>query len=298
MLHHRGRVFGVVAAIIAIAAPAVAEADSVTPVEKKVTSSAYGQIGVKEESTNKTPLGTPYGRIGAAWCADFIKWVLSTASIAPGDSGRALTKDNWYVAKAWAYYGSKNGGYGRWGTTHNAMPGDLVIDRYDGTASTGGHISMVLRRVDSAHPDKVWTVGGNEDDAVRLTQKDLDNSSRYLVTLKEFRDRSSVLYREYNTQLTNVGSVTVHRDAAANGPATLQITKVAYGANVYTGSSLNTNWLLQSGTRTWSGTTDLNTETVGTLSAVNAYNENLFSSLTVAPIAIDPAKSSTYTSDI
>lgn len=160
-----------------------------TPLEVWSTAIAYGQLGAAETSTNYVP-NKPYGEIGGPWCANFITWVLRSSNIDPAGSGRGSFNTN--VARAWSIYGPKGGGYGRMGTAHDAMPGDLLIKYYNGTDHAGGHISMVIGNA-SADGRWVWTVGGNEGDAVRLQRKDLNADSHYLVTLSEFRHPVSIL---------------------------------------------------------------------------------------------------------
>lgn len=164
-----------------------------TMTESKIVFNAASQIGVRESGTNYVA-GKPYGQIGAAWCGDFVRWVLQASGIDITANGRGALGSSYAVARAWAYYGANGGGYGRWGWMRDAMPGDLLIDNYNGTPSTGGHISIVIDSNINGQSNLVRTVGGNESDSVRDQIKDLNTNGRYLVTLRELRAQSVPMF--------------------------------------------------------------------------------------------------------
>lgn len=151
----------------------------------RIVAIASAEVGTVEDPPGSNHVvGKPYGTTGGAWCANFATWVLHSAGIDPAGRGRGAFNTN--IARAWSVYGPVNG-YGRMATRHDARVGDLLVDYYDGTPTIGGHVSIVVRVGVDGRGDLVETVGGNESDGVRLTVKDLDDRTRYLVTLAELR---------------------------------------------------------------------------------------------------------------
>lgn len=161
--------------------------------ESLIIFNAQSQVGTHETSENFVA-GKPYAQASMAWCADFVRWVLQDSGIDIDASGRDALSTDYPVARAWAYYGAAGGGYGRWGSAADAQPGDLLIDRYNGTPTTGGHISIVVEVNVNGNPLLVRTIGGNEDnpnggsDGVISQIKDLSTDGRYLVTLAELNN--------------------------------------------------------------------------------------------------------------
>jgi|GEM_PF-4988615 len=166
----------------------------VPSLESIVILKAASQVGALETRDNFVD-GKPFAQDEVAWCADFVRWVLEDSGIDIDSHGRDALASTYAVARAWAYHGTSGGGYGRWGTAADAEPGDLLIDRYNGTPSTGGHISIIIETNVNGNPNLVRTIGGNEEDptgnspdGVRDQIKDLTQSDRYLVTLAEFNN--------------------------------------------------------------------------------------------------------------
>lgn len=190
-----GLVFHAQAATTADAAPAQ------TLLESKIVFNAASQVGVVG--------GAKYGP-GGAWCGDFVTWVLFLSGVAYGANGRGALNPR--VARSWAVHGANGGGYGRWGGAGDAMPGDLLIDRYNGTATTGGHISIVVESQVGGNRNVVRTVGGNESNSVRSQIKTLNTDSRYLVTLAELRTQTS--------PLTGGGALVTRRSWSGYGAVT------------------------------------------------------------------------------
>lgn len=215
-----------------------AHAVSVTALEKGIINTAQGERieGVYEPNgDNKLwPAGQPYD-IGAPWCGSFLNWVMKQNGITvSGGGGRQTFNVN--VARAWGYYGAGGGGYGRWATAKNAMPGDVLVHRYDGTATTGGHVSVVI--ANGATTDEVWTVGGNEGDRVQIRKLSLTGVDRgYLVTLSEFRSRVSNIWSEATGAPQDVGDLTVKRWPNGTTPS-VQVTKIVYKGTTYSGTTL------------------------------------------------------------
>ena len=168
------------------------ENNFVTPIKGQpafaslIVANATSQIGTHETSDNFVA-GKPYGQMHVAWCGDFASWVMESSGIPVEGSGRGSLSSNRNIAKAWARYGDAGGGYGRWGSSADAQVGDLLIDRYDGSASTGGHISIVVETNIDGDPNRVRAIGGNESDQVKESVKTLTSDNRYLVTLAELK---------------------------------------------------------------------------------------------------------------
>lgn len=160
-----------------------------TMTESKIAFNASSQVGVRETSTNFVA-GKPYAQERVEWCGDFVRWVMQASGINLGANGRTGLATSYRVARAWAYYGPGGGGYGRWGTARDAMPGDILVDNYNGTASTGGHVSIVVETGLYGQPNLVRTVGGNESDSVKSEAKDTNVGGRYLITLAELRQQT------------------------------------------------------------------------------------------------------------
>ena len=157
-----------------------------TMTESKIVFSAMSQVGARETS-NDFVAGKPYAQFRAAWCGDFVRWVLQASGIDITANGRGGLRNSYRTARAWAYYGAAGGGYGRWGSARDAMPGDLLIDSYNGKATSGGHISIVVESGINGDSALVRTVGGNESNSVRNQIKNLTTDGRYLVTLRELK---------------------------------------------------------------------------------------------------------------
>jgi hypothetical protein len=196
-----------------------------TSLEAGIVLTAYSQVGVRETSTNFVR-GKQYAQFHDEWCADFVRWVMGKNGISPTDSGRTRMANTYRVARAWAYNGAIGGGWVRSGKTNDAMPGDLLIDHYNGTPTAGGHISIVVETNIGGHRNLVKTVGGNESNAVRLSEKDLNDNGRYLVTLAELRVQKQVM--------ANGAVVAFERFQSPFGAA-LQIKAIAYEGKLYTG---------------------------------------------------------------
>lgn len=161
--------------------------------EMLIIQNAQSQVGALETSDNFVA-GKPYAQQSLAWCADFVRWVMEESGIDIDASGRDALGSSYAVARAWAVHGAEGGGYGRWGSSGDAQPGDLLIDRYDGTDDPGGHISIVIEINVNGNPFLVRTIGGNEDnprggnDGVIEQVKNLNEEERYLVTLSELNN--------------------------------------------------------------------------------------------------------------
>lgn len=189
--------------LFVFAAPAHATPAQTLP-ELKIIFGAAGEVGTHETSPNFVN-GKPYAQFHKEWCGDFVRWVVENAGITVSDHGRGAM--NPLVARAWGYYGANGGGYGRIGKMHDARPGDILIDSYDNTPATGGHVSIVIETNIGGESNQVMAVGGNETgNKVNLSKKNLDTDSRYLVTLAELNHQTAfltsggaVLYDRYTT---------------------------------------------------------------------------------------------------
>ncbi len=157
------------------------------PLAQAIIDRATSQIGASETSENFVP-GKPYAQEGLEWCGDFVRWVIEDSGIELRASDREALASTYRVARAWAEYGASGGGYGRHATSADAAPGDILIDRYDGTATPGGHVSIVVETNVNGNPNLVRTVGGNENNQVRTEIKDLSIDNRYLITLAELNN--------------------------------------------------------------------------------------------------------------
>lgn len=170
---------------VAPAALAPPQAQAATVLGQRIADIISAEVGSTESplGSNRVP-GKAYGDLGDSWCAHFVTWALQSAGVSASASGRGSFNVN--VARAWSVYGKTNG-YGRMGTAHNAQVGDLLIDRYNGSAGSGGHIGIVTRTGVNGSQRYVETVSGNESDRVNRAIKNLDDSSRYLVTIAEIK---------------------------------------------------------------------------------------------------------------
>jgi hypothetical protein len=214
-----------------------AGAVSVTSLEKSVVNRAHGELveGVHEPygDNRLAPANQPYD-IGAPWCGSFLNWVMKASGVDPQAPNRGSWNVN--VAKAWGKYGPLGGGYGRWASAKNALPGDILVYRYDGTATTGGHVTMVV--ANTSDPRYVWTIGGNEGNRVRLQKRDLlAASDMYLVTLSEFRNRKTDIWSEASGAPRDVGDLFTRRFSDNMVPSA-QVTKIIYKGTTYSGSTL------------------------------------------------------------
>ncbi len=164
------------------------------PLASLIIQAASSQVNTFETSDNFVA-GKPYAQFSMAWCADFVRWVLEDSGIDIDSHGRDALSGAYRTARAWSIYGAAGGGYGRYATAGDPKVGDLLIDRYNGTPTAGGHISIVVEVNVNGNPNLVRTVGGNEEDpngnspdAVRSQIKNLNESNRYLVTLAELNN--------------------------------------------------------------------------------------------------------------
>jgi hypothetical protein len=227
------------AATTAEAAPAQ------TMLESKIAFIASSQVGVVETSPDRVA-GKGYAQFGGPWCADFVTWVLLSSGINPFASGRGALQGSYRVARAWAYYGAAGGGYGRWGTARDAMPGDLLIDSYNGSPTAGGHISIVVESQVGGNRDIVRTVGGNESNGVRSQLKSLGSSGRYLVTLAELRNQ--------HIPMSGGGTVVTTRNWSGFGAiSTIHSIWDTQTGRVYSGTGLGSAPYLIRGRNVFSG---------------------------------------------
>lgn len=242
---------------------ASAQAVSVTSLEKNVINRAHGELveGVYDVNNKLYPAGQPYD-INAAWCGSFLNWIMKQAGVDPQGGGRGTWNVN--VAKAWSIYGPKNGGYGRYASKHDAMPGDLLIYGYDGTATTGGHVTMVVANTSDRR--YVHTIGGNEGDRVRLQKRDLSASGTYLVTLHEFRNRKADIWGESgNGNPMDYGDLYFQRTPnSTTGAPMVKATKIVYKGSTYEGLTL--------GNSGFTGKTNLGSNyTIGSIFYTRSY---------------------------
>lgn len=128
---------------------------------------------IPEEDENYTKYGVWYGANGSEWCAMFVSWCANGAGILDSDCRQALG-DNAPLLKAsrvpkhaltrWG--ADKYAEVGRYKTPTNyqPQPGDII---YFYRASKGriGHVGIVESY--DAVANKVYTIEGNSDDAVR-----------------------------------------------------------------------------------------------------------------------------------
>jgi len=217
---------------------ATAEQADVTGVEKWATTVALNEVGNHEVKKDQVKFRRGYGDFGGAWCGDFVHWVLEKTNIRHDLGGRG--KFNHQAARAWGVYGQRGYGRKRPASTKDAMPGDLIIHNDNNTASTGGHVSMVVQATND--PAWVWTVGGNEGNAVRLRMTNLMAKGGYkdprsLVTLTEMRFSSINLTRGSS----KVGSAQLERVGGGYGPL-VRVNGLAYGSSSYTPAQINENY--------------------------------------------------------
>lgn len=226
-------------ALLALALVPAAASAAVTALERSVINSAHGELveGVHEPNNDNRLSGNQPYDIGAPWCGSFVDWVMRANGVVP-KNWRRTSSFNPNVAKHWAYYGPKNGGYGRWASSKNAMPGDLLVLRYDGKPTTGGHVTMVVAT--TSDRDVVWTIGGNEGHAVRLQKRTLSKEDRaYLVTLAEFRTRTATIWGDHYGAPKQRGTITYERKPNSSGWPTVKATKVVHNGKSFSGSGLS-----------------------------------------------------------
>jgi hypothetical protein len=111
-----------------------------------------------------------------AWCADFASWILKTAGVPFGQGGRG--EDYTPEMVKWAQ--SK----GSW-KTDDPKPGDLVMIDWKGGRGSSDPASLVdhVAIVERVENGRVYTIGGNEKNALRAADYSLDDK-RFLGFIK------------------------------------------------------------------------------------------------------------------
>ncbi len=228
--------------LMGVATPAVfapAQAQAATVLGQRIANIISAEVGSTESPLGSNSLpGKGYGNLRDAWCAHFVTWALTSAGVSASASGRGTFNVN--VARDWSVFGKRNG-YGRMGTAHNAQVGDLLIDRYNGSTGPGGHIGIVTRTGVNGSTRFVETVSGNESDRVNRAIKNLDDSSRYLVTVAEIKNNATPTAPGGTVTATTVTPhETFEPPAGWSNQAIPTVTAVASGVGV---ASQRANWL-------------------------------------------------------
>jgi uncharacterized protein (TIGR02594 family) len=151
---------------------------------------AFGEIGVKEVAgkTRANPRILEYFEAGKywgkddsgaknAWCGCFAAWVLKQNGYTPVKKA--------YRAKEWKNFGK---------TIAKPLYGALGVKSRKG----GGHVSFVVGQ--NKKGDKLYMLGGNQDDKVQVSEYDLDVWEAFVVP---------------STFDTTKGSLPVYKDQAA-----------------------------------------------------------------------------------
>lgn len=138
----------------------------VTILRNELIAVAASQVGIKEETGNndgKAILKFQKAaglKSGMAWCAAFTTWCHNACDIPNPESGRAA---NWFTTNLVYKKGFKR-----------IVP--FTVRRGQVAAETNGtrisHISIIEERINKTH---LYTIGGNESNAVRRQLKRFDS---------------------------------------------------------------------------------------------------------------------------
>ncbi|WP_394619666.1 FG-GAP-like repeat-containing protein [Lentzea sp. JNUCC 0626] len=146
------------AAAIAMAAGAllIAPPAQAAPSRDRIVDVATGQIGGSACNPGY------FNSCGMAWCAEFARWVWDRAGV---EDIKGL--DGW--AQSFKTYGTKRGLYHSRSSGYKPQPGDAIVFDWDHNSGDDHPIDHVAI-VTSSTSSRVYTIGGNQGDASRVTR--------------------------------------------------------------------------------------------------------------------------------
>jgi hypothetical protein len=139
---------------------------------RKMVDTALSQVGYRERNKdgsvgngNFTQFGAWYGMDGQPWCAMFVSWSADQAGILNNVVPKHAST-NMGVA---AY--REKGLYAEHGSGYTPREGDAIY--FTNSAGRIGHVGIVVAY--DPRTQRIYTVEGNTDNAVRIRHYDMDN---------------------------------------------------------------------------------------------------------------------------